>query len=152
MWSRRQVLALCAASTAAGLPFGDFLKTASATPRDARNRLDELTGGFKPNKGRVRIVLPDVTDQGDYVPMRVAVHSPMSEDDYVQAIHIVAERNPTPAVASFYLSPANGRAEVSTRIRLSKTQVVIVAAQMSNGTVYLEKARCKITTGAGGCG
>jgi sulfur-oxidizing protein SoxY len=55
-------------------------------------------------------------------------------------------------LASFYLSRAIGKAEVSTRIRLIKTQVVVVLAEMSDGSLFLGKARCKISTGAGGCG
>lgn len=152
MLNRRDLLVLCGAWAAAGFPIGGLLETAHAAPRDAKKRIAELTGGLKPQKGRVKIILPKVTDQGRFVPIRVSVESPMSETDYVKAIHIVAERNPTPEVASFRLSAANGRAEVSTRIRLLKTQVVVVAAEMSDGSVFLGKGRCKITGGTGGCG
>ena len=86
------------------------------------------------------------------MPIRVSVETPMSETHYVKAIHIVAERNPTPEVASFRLSAVNGKAQVSTRIRLLQTQVVVVAAEMSDGSVFMAKGRSKITGGAGGCG
>lgn len=152
MLSRRQLLMLCGAWAAAGFPVSGMFRSAHAGPRDARKRLEELTGGVKPEKGRISIVLPTVTDQGRFVPIRVSVESPMTESDYVKAIHIVAERNPTPEVASFYLGPDNGKAQVSTRIRLLKTQVVVVAAEMSDGSVYMGKGRSKITGGAGGCG
>lgn len=152
MLNRRDILSLFAALAAAGLPLGGLIGSARAAPRDARKYLAGITGGIKPKKGRITITLPRVTDQGYFVPLRVAVESPMSEVDYVKAIHIVAERNPTPAVASFYLSRAIGKAEVSTRIRLIKTQVVVVLAEMSDGSLFLGKARCKISTGAGGCG
>ena len=84
--------------------------------------------------------------------MRIRVDSPQTPDHHVKAIHVVAERNPTPAIASFFLSPASGKAEVSTRIRLLETQVVVAAAEMSDGSVRIGKGRCKITGGAGGCG
>ena len=150
--SRRELLVLCAAATSAGLPFGATLRYARAAPADAKKRLADLTGGAQQLKGGVKITLPAATDQARHVPMRVSVDSPMTEEDHVKAIHVVAERNPTPAVASFHLGPANGRAEISTRIRLLQTQVVIAAAEMSDGTVRVGKARCKITGGAGGCG
>lgn len=152
MLSRREILLLCGAATAAGLPFGSMIREASAAPGDAKKRLAELTGGAEQQKGGVIITLPAVTDQARHVPMRVSVESPMTDQDYVKAIHVVAERNPTPAIASFYLSPANGKAEISTRIRLLQTQVVVAAAEMSDGTLQVGKARCKITGGAGGCG
>lgn len=152
MLNRRDLIILCGAWAAAGFPVAGLLESVQAAPRDAKQRLAELTGGITPQKGRVKITLPEVTDQGRFVPIRVTVESPMSETDYVKAIHIVAERNPTPEVASFRLSAANGKAQVSTRIRLLKTQVVVVAAEMSDGSVYLGKGRSKITGGAGGCG
>ena len=148
MLTRREVLALFASAAFTALAPGAAL----AAPKDVKKRLSELTGGVKPQKGRIKVTVPKVTDQGDFVPLRVAVDSPMSEDEHVTAIHVLAERNPTPAVASFRLGPATGKAEVSTRIRLVKTQVIQVAAEMSDGSVYLQKARCKISTGAGGCG
>ena len=152
MLSRREILLLCGSVTAAGLPFGGGLREAGAAPRDAKQRLAELTGGAEQEKGGVKLILPAVTDQARHVPMRISVESPMTEEDHVRAIHVVAERNPTPAIASFHLSPANGKAEISTRIRLLQTQVVVAAAEMSDGSVRIGKARCKITGGAGGCG
>jgi sulfur-oxidizing protein SoxY len=123
-----------------------------AAPKDAKARLSVLTGGVAAKKGRVTIVMPKRTDQKDFVPIKVSVESPMTEEDYVKAIHIVSERNPTPAVASYFLNPNIGKAEISTRIRLLESQVVVAAAEMSDGTVYIGKSRIKIVTGAGGCG
>jgi sulfur-oxidizing protein SoxY len=152
MLSRRDILLLFAAVTACGVPFGTAFRDARAAPRDAKQRLAELTGAAEQQQGGVEITLPEATDQARHVPMRIRVDSPMTEDDHVKAIHVVAERNPTPAIASFHLSPANGRAEISTRIRLLQTQVVVAAAEMSDGSVRIGKARCKIIGGAGACG
>lgn len=151
MLRRRDILLLCGAATAS-VPFGVLPRLLAAAPRDAKKLLAELTGGAEQQKGGVQITLPAVTDQARHVPMRVSVESPMTEEDHVKAIHVVAERNPTPAIASFHLGPANGKAEISTRIRLLQTQVVVAAAEMSDGSVRIGKARCKITGGAGGCG
>jgi sulfur-oxidizing protein SoxY len=147
MTTRREIL-IAAACAGLGLP----LSAVFAGPKEARQRLAELTGGVKASQKGVTITLPDVTGQGRYVPMRISVDSPMTEDDYVKAIHVVAERNPTPAIASFHLTPASGKAVVSTRIRLLETQVVVAAAEMSDGRVLIGKGRSKITGGAGGCG
>lgn len=152
MLSRREILRLWSAATAVVLPFGAVLRDAEASPKDAKKLLADLTGGVEQQQGGVKITLPAATDQARHVPMRVSVESPMTEEDHVKAIHVVAERNPTPAVASFHLGPANGKAEISTRIRLLQTQVVVAAAEMSDGTVRVGKARCKITGGTGGCG
>jgi sulfur-oxidizing protein SoxY len=152
MLNRRDILLLFAAVAACGLPVGGAVRDARADPRAAKKLLAELTGNAEQHKGGITITLPETTDQARHVPMRISVDSPMTEQDHVKAIHVVAERNPTPAVASFHLGPANGRAEVSTRIRLLQTQVVVVAAQMSDGSVRIAKGRSKIVGGAGACG
>ncbi len=149
---RRKVLLMCGRAFAASIPMLLLPCLAGASPRDAKKRLAALTNDVAVKKGRVTITLPKITDQGDFVPIKVAVESPMTEFDHVKAIHIVAERNPDPAVASYYLGPANGKAEISTRIRLVKTQVVVAAAVMSDGSIYVGKTHSKISTGAGGCG
>ena len=51
----------------------------------------------------------------------------MTADDHVRAIHVFATRNPAPGIGVFHLSPASGRAEVTTRIRLADDQEVIVS-------------------------
>lgn len=150
--TRRQVLAtgggaLCAAAALTLIP-----EAALATPKDARARLAALTKDVSLRKGRVRISLPAITDRGPFTRLVVTVDSPMSEEDHVKAIHIVAERNTVPDVASFHLGPRNGRAEVATRVRLKKSQNIVAVAEMSNGTAFVGRARVKVLTGAGGCG
>ena len=137
-------LAFFAAWLAAPLAF--------ATPKAARKKLAELTGVDKPEKGRVTLIVPKTTDAGPLVPVTIRVESPMTDADHVKAVHIVAERNTVPEVATFHFSPRNRRAEVSTRIRLRKTQTIVAAAQMSDGSVFVGKARCKILGAGGGCG
>ena len=150
--TRRQILEV-AAYGGAGLVISGLIPfDAEAGPKDARKKLTELTGVEKPKKGRVTLNLPATTDQGSLVPVRVTVDSPMTADDHVKAIHIVAERNTVPEVASFNMGPANGVAQVATRIRVKETQIIVAAAQMSDGSVYIGRARCRIVGGAGGCG
>ena len=70
--------------------------------------------------------------------------------DHVKAVHIVTDNNPLPEVASFFFTPANGKAEVSTRIRLAQTMNVLAYAEMSDGSVWSARAEAKVTIG--GCG
>ena len=149
--SRRRMLVTTAwflASAFAGL----WTRPVGASPAEAKKRLAELTGGAPAKKGRVTVTLPKITDQAAWVPIVVAVESPMTEEDHVTAVHILAERNTVPQVGTYYLGPVNGRAEISTRIRVKKSQVIIAAAVMNDGSVFVGKARCKIVSGAGGCG
>ena len=84
------------------------------------------------------------------VPITVSIDSPMTAEDYVKSVHIFADGNPRPDVASFHFTPACGVATCSTRIRLAKTQNIVAVAEMSNGDVYMAKSEVKVTIG--GCG
>lgn len=101
-------------------------------------------------EGRITLDLPQIAENGNTVPLTVEIDSPMSDADHVKAVHIYAEDNPLPKVASFYFSPRNGRARAATRIRLAKTQKVFAVAEMSDGSVYTANTEVKVTIG--GCG
>jgi sulfur-oxidizing protein SoxY len=98
------------------------------------------------------VKLPKITDKGPFTRITISVDSPMGANDFVKAVHVVSERNTLPEVASFYFTPMNGKAEVTTRIRLKKTQVIVVVAEMNDGSAYIGKGRTKVSLGGGGCG
>ena len=110
----------------------------------------EAVGDAVPAEGGgITLRLPPVAENGGQVPLTVLVDSPMTAADHVQAIHVFATRNPTPGVASFHLSPALGRAEVQTRIRLAENQRVVALARLSDGRVLRAAAETSVVTG--GC-
>ncbi len=109
-----------------------------------------LIGDAVPSDGRIELDLPQIAENGNTVPISITIDSPMTDEDYVKAVHVFAEGNPRPDVASFHFSPACGDASCSTRIRLAKTQNIVAVAEMSNGEVYMAKAEVKVTIG--GCG
>jgi sulfur-oxidizing protein SoxY len=76
----------------------------------------------------------------------------MTEDDYVKHVHILAERNTEPEIASYHFSPMSGKCEFVSRLRVAKSQTILVGAEMNDGSFYLAKARCNVARGAGGCG
>jgi sulfur-oxidizing protein SoxY len=146
-WSRRDGLAL-----AAGLIGLSVLPRPAAAdlPAGARAALDRVLAGRAAEEGGVTLRLPAIAENGNSVPMTVIVDSPMTEADHIKAIHVLADRNPTPEVAQFRLSPAMGRAQVETRIRLGETQDVIAVAETSTGRLMIGRAEVKVTIG--GCG
>jgi len=106
-------------------------------------------GSRVPSDTGMTLRLPPVAENGGQVPVTVIVDSPMTASDHVTAIHLFATANPTPGIASFRLSPAIGRAEVQTRIRLAAAQTVIAIAELSDGSVRRATARADVTQG--GC-
>ncbi|WP_341894158.1 thiosulfate oxidation carrier protein SoxY [Ferrovibrio terrae] len=141
--NRRQAVAAFGA-VAALTPFA-----AAASPETAKKALSDLVKA-EPKAGKVQIKTQEIAENGNTVPVTIAVDSPMTDKDYVKAIHVVADRNPQPGVASFMLTPANGKAEVQLRMRMAETQNIIAVAEMSDGTAWTATREVKVTIG--GCG
>ena len=121
---------------------------AFATVDDATQAVDKILGGRSAQVGRVTLEIPPLVENGNLVTMKVSVQSPMTEADYVRAVHVVAEGNPLPNVVSFFLSPRSGRAAVTTRIRLGDSQRVRAIAQMSDGSFWQGDAATLVTLAA----
>ena len=120
---------------------------------DAKMVGDEIKKlfGDKPLKeGRFKLDLPSIAENGLVVPLSFEVESPMTEADYVKAVHFFAEGNPSPFVAAFTFTPMAPKAAASIRIRLAQTQNIVAIAEMSNGDLYTTKREVKVTIG--GCG
>jgi sulfur-oxidizing protein SoxY len=148
----RRDLLLGAAGAAAFvslLAFGGKAYAQGISP-SAADLLRTIHGDARPVEARVNLDLPEIAENGNTVPFTISVDSPMSSADYVRAIHVVATDNPRPEVVTFLLTPESGRAAVTSRMRLGKTQDVIVVAEMSDGKFYMGKRNVKVTIG--GCG
>lgn len=146
-FTRRALLLAIAAADVAQAQDSDA-KIASRNDEDASVTVRRLLGDAKAQAGRIYIGLPDIADSGNSVPLTVRVESPMTATDYVRMIHLVAERNPRPWVASFRIGPRAGKAEVETQIRLSDTQAVAAYAQMSDGSWWTQRTSVVVTIGA----
>ena len=94
---------------------------------------EPLTQGARMLQQDVKIVAPVLADNGTLVPVTVQVQSPMTPQDHVTHVYLLSQRNPVTRMAVFHLGPWNGRAEVSTRLRLAGTQQVVALARLSNG-------------------
>lgn len=118
---------------------------AQASPESMEAAIKELVGGAEVRKGRVTLDIPPLVENGNSVPVRVTVESPMTPQEFVKSIFLFNERNPQPNVANFHLSPRAGRAEVSTRIRLGDSQNIVAIAQLSDGTFWSDTAELIVT-------
>jgi len=124
---------------------------AHATPQDLQTAIDAIADvKQQKNSDLVKLSLPEIAENGGTVPLTVIVDSPMTAADHVKAVHIFADDNPLPEVASYFLGPFNGKAELSIRMRRRKTQKGGVVAKMSNGEAWIGRKEVKVTLG--GCG
>jgi sulfur-oxidizing protein SoxY len=138
--SRRDVLAAGTGAFAILL-----MGPARATPESMAAAIQSFVGGSAVQKGRVALDIPALVENGNSVPLKVRVESPMTPEDFVKAIAIFNERNPQPNVANFHLTPRSGRAEVSTRIRLGDSQTIVAIAQLSDGSFWSDQAELVVT-------
>lgn len=109
----------------------------------------KIVGQATPVEGRIAVDLPETAENGNFVPVSILVDSPMTDADHVKAIHLLSTGNPFAHVATFRLSPLNGLAKVQSRMRLARTQDVVVLAEMSDGTLAISTTLVKVTIG--GC-
>jgi sulfur-oxidizing protein SoxY len=130
--SPRRVLAQPSLNPAPGID-ARILNTPQGT-------LQAILKGAEMRRGRVRLELPSIGENGHSVPMTVRVDSPMIEADYVRRIDLVSEKNPVPLMATFFLGPHMGRAEIESRVRLNGTQRVTALAQLSDGSFWFDAA------------
>ena len=124
-------------------------RDAAATPDTARDWLAALAKGAAKD-GKVSIKAPEIAENGNAVPATVTVESEMTENAYVKALHIAADGNPNPGVASFTFTPLAGKAEIQLRVRLSQTQKLVAVAEMNDGSLFVASREVKVTIG--GCG
>ncbi len=66
----------------------------------------------------------------------------------LRSIHIFNEKNPQPNIANFQLGPHNGRARVSTRIRLADSQKIVAIAKLSDGSFWSASVDVVVTLAA----
>ena len=114
------------------------------------NEVLGLIAKATPRQDKIKLDAPEIAESGNTVPIAVRVETPMTQTDYAKAIHLVAEHNPQPLLATFLLTPKSGKADVQLRVRLAQTQDVTVLVQMNDGSLWSASRQVKVTIG--GCG
>jgi sulfur-oxidizing protein SoxY len=147
--TRRRFLAGGGAALGAlGIASTVTLRPAAATPASMAKAIRDVVGEAPVTPGKVKLDLPPITENGNTVPLTIAVESPMTAGNHVKRIHIFNEKNPLPQVATFHLGPRSGRAIVSTRIRLADTQTIVAIAEFSDGSFWSASADTVVTIAA----
>jgi len=144
-------IGLAGVASATIVPTFSFAATHTAAPFPFADAIKAITGGksLTPSS-KVSIKAPEIAENGAVVPVTVEVDSPMTATNYVKTIHIFATQNGNSRCAAIHLTPANGKAYFSTRIKLGKSQDITAVAEMSDGTFLSASQNIKVTIG--GCG
>lgn len=123
---------------------------AAAWPKsafEAKNVNDALKSLYgtdlAPASKAIKLEAPDIAENGAVVP--VSIETSLKK---VESITIISEKNQTPLVASFNMSPKT-EGYISTRIKMGQTSNVIAVVK-ANGKIYSARKEVKVTIG--GCG
>ncbi|MEN3949999.1 thiosulfate oxidation carrier protein SoxY [Iodidimonas sp. SYSU 1G8] len=128
---------------AALMPLGSL-----AAEADMRAAITGLFGDRPLREGGISLIIPPLAENGNSVPLAISVDSPMTETDHVRRIAVFSPLNPLPDIIQFELGPRAGKASVSTRIRLARTQDILVVAELSDGSLRSASASIMVTVGA----
>ncbi len=99
-------------------------------------------------KENVSLSLPMLADNGHMVPLSLKIDSPMTEASHITHVYLISQRNPVPLMAKFVMGPWSGRADLSTRVRLSGNQSVIALARLSDGNFIYDVQEVVVTEAA----
>ena len=134
--------------SAGSIALATLTRPALATPAAMQEAIAKLIGRAPLQRGKVKIEIAPLVENGYSVALAVTVDSPMTAADHVQSIHVLAEKNPLPNVISVHLGPRAGRARFETRIRLADTQTIVAVARMSDGSFWSESVAVVVTLAA----
>ncbi len=97
-----------------------------------------------------KLTLPPVVEDGSAAPVQVELDHPMDDDHYITSIQIVSFNDPVQTKGTFYLSPANGEAFLSTQVRLNggESEVWVITECNQHGRWATSK---QTRVAAGGC-
>jgi sulfur-oxidizing protein SoxY len=117
---------------------------AFSSPGTLQQALEHFTKGRSVQNGKVQLLLPELVENGNSVPVLLAV--PGAES--VRRLLLLAERNPAPEVIQVEFGPSSGRAQLSTRIRLATSQTLIALAELADGSIWQQQASVIVTLAA----
>ncbi|MBX3626232.1 MAG: SoxY-related AACIE arm protein [Rhizobacter sp.] len=121
---------------------------AHATSSEMEAAIRGYADGKPVTRGKVKLDVPPLVENGNAVPITVSVDSPMTPEAHVTGIAVFNDRNPQRDVVRFTLTPRSGRAQVSTRIRLATSQQLVAVARLSDGSYWSDAVDVLVTLAA----
>ena len=144
--SRRQALIIIGSLTGSvAIPSFSFGKTDLL-----KERIDDIIKGANASESNIMLDVPEIAENGNQVKVNFEIDSPMSKENHIKQVYILADGNPAPDVAKFSFTPEMGACSATTRMRLSKTQNVYLIAESNTGKFSMTRSKVKVTIG--GCG
>ena len=122
------------------------VRPATATPDELVVALRETFGDRPIGRGKVKLEVPRLAENGSVVPVTVSVDSPMTQQDYVKSIHLFAEKNHLPHILEVQLGPYNGKAVLVSRVRVATSQQLTAVAVLSDDSLWSAATDIEVVT------
>jgi sulfur-oxidizing protein SoxY len=98
--------------------------------------------------GLLTLEVPARAIDAAVVPLAIRSAFPQTAQRYVKRLVLVIDANPSPLSGLFAFSPANGRVEIETRVRVDAYSWVRAIAELDDGSLH---AVTKFVKASGGC-
>jgi sulfur-oxidizing protein SoxY len=110
--------------------------------------LTEYLAGRTPQFGRLSLDIPRLADNGNAVPLHIAMQGPFAAGAELRTVRLYSEKNPVPLMARFDFAVPPAKAELDTRVRLAGTQRIVAVAELANGDLHAAFADVAVTVSA----
>lgn len=98
--------------------------------------------------GVVELETPVRAADAAVVPIAIRTQFQQTAARYISKVYLVIDKNPSPVGATFTFTPASGRAEIETRVRVEEYTHVRAIAEFNDGALVMQTRYIKAS---GGC-
>ena len=96
----------------------------------------------------IELVAPDRAQDAAVMPVAIKAKLPQTPERYIKTIHLILDDNPGPVAAVFHLTPASGRADIETRVRVEQYTYLRAVVETNDGSLSMAT---KFVKASGGC-
>ena len=96
----------------------------------------------------IELIAPDRAQDAAVMPVVIKAKLPQTPERYIKTIHLILDDNPGPVAAVFHLTPASGRADIETRVRVEQYTYLRAVVETNDGSLSMVT---KYVKASGGC-
>ena len=98
--------------------------------------------------GVIKLDAPARAEDAAIVPIAIRAQFAQSAQRSIERVWLLIDNNPSPVAAMFTFTPASGRADIETRVRIDEYTFVRAVAETSDGQLYMAT---RFVKASGGC-
>ena len=98
----------------------------------------------------IKLEGPKRAESGAQVPITLSVERPLNDADPIKKVYVIVDANPIPLAAIYHFTPMNGKAQISTRIRMEMDSYIHAVGETASGKFYMTAIVIRATGGCGG--